>query len=282
MHFDFGKKRNEEIYEKEYEKFKEKLKKKLSRDYNISPNEIVVTYPQKGSLNVQVIFQRDDFNNLNVDEFKEKFENEKDFEELKNLKEIHNYGVFVACKLAKKMLDSKGNRINGWGKNETRGGMEYFPPEGWIGIGLKVLDNYDDGNNEWIDYRHPKGEWCVAYHGVGRGQDSKQVESITGKIIYGGFKPGEKQYHENCKNINKKNKNYNGKKVGKGVYCTPKISTAESYSGISEINGKKYYTVLMVRVNPNKMRYCADEKDYWVVDGTADTIRPYRILYKKA
>ena len=37
----------------------------------------------------------------------------------------------------------------------------------------------------------------------------------------------------------------------------------------------------MVRVKPNARRYCADQSDYWVVNGTTDEIRPYRILYKK-
>ena len=37
----------------------------------------------------------------------------------------------------------------------------------------------------------------------------------------------------------------------------------------------------MVRVKPNAIRHCSDSGDYWVVNGTTDEIRPYRILYKK-
>ena len=78
-----------------------------------------------------------------------------------------------------------------------------------------------------------------------------------------------------------------GKKVGEGVYCTPNIETAEDYLGIVNINGETYKTVLMVRVNPNALRHCDDcwdSKDpynYWVVNGTTNEIRPYRILFKK-
>ena len=73
-----------------------------------------------------------------------------------------------------------------------------------------------------------------------------------------------------------------GQKVGRGVYCTPSIKTAgDYYSGISEINGIKYKTVLMVRVKPEAIRNCKCYDDYWVVNGTTDEIRPYRILYKK-
>jgi hypothetical protein len=63
--------------------------------------------------------------------------------------------------------------------------------------------------------------------------------------------------------------------------------TMTQYAGISEINGVKYKTVLMVRVKPSAIRHCdicGDSKapyNYWVVNGTTDEIRPYRILYKK-
>ena len=36
----------------------------------------------------------------------------------------------------------------------------------------------------------------------------------------------------------------------------------------------------MSRVKPNAFRACQASKDYWVVNGTKDEIRPYRILYK--
>ena len=39
----------------------------------------------------------------------------------------------------------------------------------------------------------------------------------------------------------------------------------------------------MVRVKPDAIRgcNCPWAKDYWVVNGSTDEIRPYRILYKK-
>ena len=61
---------------------------------------------------------------------------------------------------------------------------------------------------------------------------------------------------------------HEGEKVGEGVYCTPKIEKAEPYTGTTEINGKLYKTVLMVRVKPNKIRCHEDKQDYWVVNGT--------------
>ena len=280
LHFDFGEEKNEEILndEEEFEKFKEQLKLKLSKDYNVPPEKIIVTFPQKGSLRVQVIFQSNEFNNLDKKEFIEKFKNDDEFEELKNIKEVHSDLVLNALKLTKGQLAPEGNRVEGWGINEKRGNRPYYPPLGWIGIGLKVLDKYDNGDNTWIGMDNSPGEWCVAYHGVGRDTNPETVHKITKSIINTKFKAGINNWHASCDDLF-----HEGKKVGDGVYCTPKIEVAEGYSGESKSNGKFYKTVLMVRVKNEAIRHCDcwDAKDYWVVNGTLDEIRPYRILYKE-
>ena len=281
LRFDFGEEKNKKILkdEKEFEKFKEKLKLKLSKDYNTPSDKIVVTFPQRGSVSVDVIFQSDEFNNLDKNEFLKKFKNDNQFRELRNLKDIQIDLLMSACKLTKNQLDPRGNRSEGWAINEKRGGKEYDPPLGWIGIGLKVWDKYE--NNIWIGMENALGEWCVAYHGVGSGQSSDDVKKVVGLIYKGSFKKGERQAHKDCKD-----QYHPGKKVGEGVYCTPSIKTAECYAGYSEINNISYKTVLMVRVKPEVIRHCDSCDDskapynYWVVNGTTDEIRPYRILYK--
>ena len=276
LKFDFGDEKNEKLLEKgeEYNDFINKLRLKLSKDFGVKPDEIVITYPERGSFQIQVIFQSDDFNKLDTNEFENKFRNEECYPELSKLKTIHTDVIIGACTLSKNQLDHRGNRSSGWGVNEKRGNKPYNPPLGWIGIGLNVLDKYDN-DNTWIGMSNVEGEWCVAYHGVARGQLSDNVKKITG-LIYKGeeFIPGSGQARANCPD-----KYHPGKLVGQGVYCTPKPSTAEGYSGISEINGKRYKTVLMVRVRPDAIR--SDDDDYWVVNGTTDEIRPYRILYKE-
>ena len=285
LHFDLGEKRNEEILnnKEEFEKFKENLKLKLSKDYNIPPDEIIVTFPQKGSLHVQVIFQSMDFHDFDKAQFINKFKNDPEFKDLSNLKDIHEDIIMGAVKITRNNLDPNGNRTYGWPVGEKRGGKDYDSPIGWIGIGLKVLDKYDNGDNTWIGMANVPGEWCVAYHGVARGQDSDNVKKITGIIYNTTFKEGLNQAHENCDD-----QYHPGKKVGRGVYCTPTIATAEDlYAGISNINGTNYKTVLMVRVKPSAIRHCDTCEssrapyNYWVVNGTTDEIRPYRILYKK-
>ena len=285
LHFELGEERNEEILKdkEEFEKFKENLKLKLSKDYNIPPDKIIVTLPQKGSLHVQVIFQNEDFHILDKAQFINKFKNDPEFQELSNLKDIHEDIIMGAVKITRNNLDPRGNRNDGWGIGEKRGGKDYDPPIGWNGIGLKVWDKYDNGDNTWIGMNNAPGEWCVAYHGVANGQSSDNVKKVTGLICNTTFKPGGGQAHENCSD-----QYHPGKLVGYGVYCTPTISTAENmYAGKSNINGINYKTVLMVRVKPSAIRHCDSCSDsrapynYWVVNGTTDEIRPYRILYKK-
>ena len=167
LHFEFEKKRKNELLnnKKEYEQFKKKLKQKLSESYNIPMDKIIVTLPKKGNFHVQVIFQSEEFNNLDINEFKNKFKYDPDFKELSNLKEIHTDVIMGGCKLKKSILDPEGNRSDGWGIDEKRGGKPYDPPLGWIGIGLKVTDKY--GDKTWIGMNNSPGEWSVAYHGVG-------------------------------------------------------------------------------------------------------------------
>ena len=88
LHFDFGDERNEELLndKNEQEKFNNKLRKKLSLEYNIPEEKVIVTNPQKGSYQVQVIFQTDTFKNddVNLSKLKKKYnDDDETFKELK-------------------------------------------------------------------------------------------------------------------------------------------------------------------------------------------------------
>ena len=279
--FDLPDERCEELLlnSNEFEKFKEILLFKISSDYNIPKEKIIITFPQKGSLIVQLIFQSGDFNDLDIQEFILKFKNDPNFPELRLLKTVHSGLLMPACRLSKYQLDPLGNRFDGWGMNEKRGGEEYDPPVGWIGIGLKVFGVYS--NDRWMDMQNLEGEWVVAYHGVGNGLKGDKVLGISGNIIGMGFKAGRRQLHKNCED-----QFHPGQKVGEGVYVTPLIKIAEEYTGECKFKGKKYKVVIMSRVNPRARRHCHEHPDsidykYWVVNGTTDEIRPYRILFKK-
>ena len=289
LHFDFGDERNEELLndKNEQEKFNNKLRKKLSLEYNIPEEKIIVTNPQKGSYQVQVIFQTDTFNNddVNLSKLKEKYnDDDETFKELKYLKNIQQSVILDGVKLSKGMLDERGNRESGWGEGEKRGGFDYIPPIGWKGFGLKVIDKYDNGNNDWLAYDGNKNEWAVAYHGIGRW--SNDVEGITRKIIYGGEKPEKINFLPGVNQAYKYDDDarHPGNNVGIGVYCSPKPDEMDNYAGTSttKINGKRFKMGFMMRVKPDKIRYSNRKPDYWVLNGTIDEMRPYRIMLKES
>ena len=293
LHFEFDDKKNNELLynKKEQEKFHNKLRKKLSVEYKIPESKIIITNPRKGSYIVQVIFCTNDFNNINIDINTLKNNcDDKEFNELKNLRKIHTKLIMEGCKLSPDMLDPKGNRESGWGKNELRGGFKYIPPKGWKGFGLKVLDKYDNGNNDWLAHNGNINEWAIAYHGIGAGENCNSVEEATHDIFIGEFKAGKGQIHQYDININKRYKpksnapnDDHSKIVGTGVYCSPNPDVMDHYSKSSTItiNGKNYKMGFMMRVKPDKIRISNKKPEYWVLDGTTDEMRPYRIMVKE-
>ena len=64
------------------------------------------------------------------------------------------------------MFDKRGNRRSGWGVGQTKGGRQYLPPtKDYVGHGLKVLDKYDGGNNDWLDFNNnPNESSCLSYN----------------------------------------------------------------------------------------------------------------------
>ena len=298
LHFDLGEKRNQELlYNKvEQERFNNKLRKKLSLEYNIPEDKIIITNPEKGSYQVQVIFQSAEFNDpdLDINKLREKCENDADFKEISYLKEIHSQLIMKGCKLNKNMLDPRGNKEDGWSEGKKRGGFDYFPPLGWRGFGLNVLDRYDDGNNDWLSNNGNQNEWAVAYHGIGIKlgatkqieKDGKlvdvplELEDVTNRIITGGFKVGGAHV---CKDHN--DFNHPGQKVGIGIYCSPSPNVLEFYAKFAKswtnINGKQYMMGFMMRVKPDKIRISERRKDYWVLNATTEEMRPFRILIKE-
>ena len=285
LHFDINEERNEELLnnEEEQKKFIDKLRKKLAKEYNINEDLIIITNPQRGSFKLTIIFQSKDFN-LTKEELIEKFNDEP---ELIQLKEIHQKLLLEACKISKDALDNRGNNTNGgWGHNETRGGKKYIPPDGWKGYGLKVMGKYDNGNDDWIAYDNREGEWCVAYKPIKIDQSINEAQLNISKIAKSNFKPED---NEKAADIDEEDYskhldiNHPGPNnfVGTGVYCYQDPEIMEEFCGEINVGEETYKIGFMVRVNPKKIRMCAENMELWVLDGKEEEIRPYRILIKK-
>ena len=203
--------------------------------------------------------------------------------------DINKKCLLSFCQIHPGMFDQIGDQLyDGMERNGKRGPpgylMDYDPPIGYKGYGLKVTGKYDNGNDTWLGYTNQVGEWYIAYHGTS-GQYAKN-------ILEDGLKKGDAQVHRNYKNINPLTKD-KFPIVGEGVYCSPKISEADYYAKGKEIifDNKKFRFVFMLRVNPYKIRISEGKPDYWVFEGDYlgdntkrkfdDEVRPYRILLKE-
>lgn len=145
-----------------------------------------------------------------------------------------------------------------------RGGERYSKPWGWKRFALKVLGKYEDGDG-WLG-RGPDA-WPVSYHGT----SNKGAEGI----IQTHYKSGP------------------GAVYGRGIYSTPDVNVALSYSKsfTSESTKKTYNVILQNRINP-KTRQRVDN-NYFLVPvprGTSDvtekeisknSIRPYGLLLRE-
>ena len=165
--------------------------------------------------------------------------------------------------LSSNFFDVRGNKAQkDWSlSKQKRGKRDYYPPNDYFGFGLNVLDIYND--NDWLGKNGNINEWAVAYHGT----DYKNISNIL--LQY--FIPGENQYAENEIDLQ------TSKKVGKGVYFSPKPHIAEKYS--NDIKGYKF--IIMCRVNPSKIRTCKKFQDEYILSGLPNEVRPYRLLIKK-
>jgi hypothetical protein len=259
LKFDFGWEKNQLILcdIKEQEDFMDELRYSLHMGLNIDPKHMVITYPRSGSVLITVVFNTEDYNVLQLGTLNNIFAQHTP--DLNHLKSIESNLILDGILLNPELLDSKGNNTNqGWGVGEKRGGRPYYPPQGWIGYGLKVLGKYDNGNNDWLDYRGVNGEWCVAYHGA-----SQKINQNYNQMR------------------NDDDANHPGQKVGEGVYCCPKPYVLDNEGGVVQANNKKYKIGFMLRVKPDKIRIANSNPDYWVLNGDSSEIRPYRILIKE-
>ena len=167
-------------------------------------------------------------------------------DEAKNF--ITNY-----CGVPSYKLDSAGDLAydsTSWRVGQYNGPPGYLkkfiPPHGWTAVGLKVLNCYDGGNNDWLGTSNNNGEWYIGYHGV------KTTTAIY-NICNDGFKKGPGQGEQYSNNSNSLNNSYTSQ-CGVGAYFAQNVNTAASYSSPISYNGKNYKVVFMCRINPHVVR----------------------------
>jgi len=131
------------------------------------------------------MFKSNKYDNLSLKDLKSKFKNENNF----NLKEIISEEL-ILIKLSINQLDPSGNRNTWFDIIELRGGPPYSPPFGWIGIGLDLINKYED--NIWLDNSNFDGEWIFGYLGLTKKKHLKLMKIV--KIYFMQDKKLEKEF----------------------------------------------------------------------------------------
>lgn len=304
LHFDFGENINKKILKEpeEKEKFLEEWKNKLSQTLNIDKEKLILANVQRGSVSVEVVIL-----DSTTEQEKKAVIRLKEISEIKKIKKKPFIDVL---QISPEILDKKGNRFKGWGINETRGGEKYIPPvDGWYGIGLKVKNKYDNGNNAWLDYRNKPGEYAVAYIGfndIDNNSDKlikninslSNIDEINNKsyindsnmrkkssdYLYGGLGMAISipfyLFSSVAKNAFSKSTNllYQEATCGDGICVFQNPEYAENSAKNIDISGYRIKIMLMCRVNPNKIRQPKSFPECWILNHK--DIRPYRILIK--
>ena len=215
-------------------------------------------------------------NNIKIEDIKKKHSNEKnekplnkDMSDTSNIDNLIENILINEFKFTKDLLYSELNATN-WGNKGKKGGFDYNPPNGWIGIGLNVLGKYDNGNDDWVKDNGNKNEWAVSYH------NTKGI--YLKSIVTNGFKIGQSQSYKDSNDIY-----HSGQKVGTGIYFNNDLKLMEYFAKLQSFDfyGKKFMAALMVRVKPDKIRSPSSSPNFWVLNPTSDEIRPYRILLKE-
>ena len=273
IHFKLEQEKNNILLQKgdELNNFIDEWKTKISNHLKIDKKEIFLVNPKdKEGLCLDLV----------TDEGFLQYKKLKHFHEIKKIEEK---SLIEGCQLNIDIFDpAHNNQDPGWGKNETRGGEKYLPPEGWYGYGLKVGGKYDNGDNTWLDYIDHDGVFAVAYLGLSNIYGNKENLSHFMNEINSqeALKIGYEQTYKNDINIKDKSKN-EYEKCGNGVYLYQDPKIAENTASIIDIGGVRYKILLMCRVNPKKIRQPQGFPDCWILNPTPSEVRPYRILIKK-
>ena len=263
---------NRKKYEKkneEYLDFLKNLKIKISNKYSISEDDIYIFGFNLENFEVYLLIYNKKIDG--VEEYLKHFD-------LKITTSLLLNNIILSPNIFE-INFSKSE--NDWSKkNLTRGGRKYHPPYGWNGIGLKLKNKYGDNknndNNIWLGKQNLKGEWCVAYHGVGKGNIFDKVL----KIINGDLKDEKGKLFKNDINIENTKNKY--PYCGEGVYLSPNIEDAAIFADKTNLGcfNLKFQFAFMTRVNPNKIRSPGGFPVKWILNGNNDEIRPYRLLIR--
>ena len=202
-------------------------------------------------------------------------QNEKlqSFSKLNELKSIKYNFILKEFNIGENDLDNRGNFLYpNTRRSKYRGKEVYFPPYGWIGIGLKVLEKYE--NDNWLEDISQDSEWAVAYRSIAlKNPKNMKMKTYLKDLI-------ENQSLKNANVILKKglNDSRHWKIIKSGIYMTPYIKIAEKYTQSISFDNKKYKVLLMAKVKISEIQQ-PKGSPFWLLND--EHIRIYRVLFKE-
>ena len=253
-------------FENDFEKwdlYLDNIKRRISRIYSVPESDIYFFNFKFPKFQVNIFIYNRNINNLELF--------------LSNLDiKVVTSRLLNNIILSPNMFESKfcKNEDDWPRKNLIRGGRKYYPPYGWIGIALKIKDKYNKVNDIWLGKENKEGEWCVAYHGVGKGNVFNKVLNI----INTNLKEGPGQLFKELINVEQSRDKYYT--CEEGVYLSPNIEEAIKYADRTCLGwyNIKFKFIIMVRVNPTKIRSPGGYPVDWIVNGNDEEVRPYRLF----
>ena len=201
-----------------------------------------------------------------------------------NLKFLYEYKLLIVffiseCKISKELFDFKYNFITpNSSLNNRRGKEKYYPPYGWIGIGLNVNNKFDKKDNSWLNKNDILSEWAIGYY-LFKNLNSDEIIIKLNNIIMNNDLYLNEQFQIKIDYFNKRNNGKKTQRIGKGYYLCSDISIAEKNTGYIIFNNKKYKILLMAKVLIKSIRE-PDDCSFWIIP-EKEHIRIYRILLKE-
>lgn len=242
------------------EKIERALREKIAKGYDCDPGEIKIIQYRKGSIIVDYLLPNDlDTHTLNqIQGASQKLKDE--FQAFCDLK-IH--AALYRPEFDVGMFDEKGHKnFKHEGSTYEVGGRTYTQPNGWIRMGLKVLNKYGR-DSTWLHPFQHQNNWVRGYHGMGSANgDGVGVTSMILKS--GGLRPSKRGTAGNTA------------VYGNGIYWSDVPDFG--YDGHTECNGNHYDVKLQIAIKPSAV---IENTDHNFRTENKKNVRIYGILLKK-
>ena len=257
------------------DEFNQEILKEISNALNVNKKNILILSNNKRDFFNNFI-KTTNFENISPKQIRLKYP---------YLKLLYEYKLLIdcffrlKCKISKESFNFKYNFIiPNSSLNNRRGKEIYYPPYGWLGIGLNVNNKYDKMDNSWLNKNDSSSEWAIGYYLFKNLNSDEIINQLNSIIMNNDLYLNEKfQIKMDC--FNERLSGEKIQRIGKGYYLCSDINKAEKNTGYISFNNKKYKILLMAKILINNIKE-PDDGSFWIIKNKED-IRIYRILLKE-